>query len=250
MLRNMYIKKFTLRISTLYICWFLVNLIINFDHTKTNNLIINLILGNTFPGSWFYSALIISTLIIFGIAKTKKIFLILFSLSIYIYIIMNFSGLCKGNLFNWYQNNIYIVFLSLPYALIWTTIGYLINVNKNKDLIILNIILVISFILLSLIYKSAIIEIVSWYIRLILSEIIAYVCINYNLKLNLPYKYLRNMSTLIFMIHFSFLYRLPDYYLYHINLKFFIATLFSLVASIIIIQLSKFKYLTILHRLY
>lgn len=242
------IKKFVTRLSILYVCWFIINLIINPSHTKFGNIIVNVILGNTFPGSWFYSALVVSTLIVFGLSKIKKIFWIIFPLCIYIYISMNFSGLLNDGLFNWYQNNIQVVFLSLPYALVWTTIGYLLN--KNKWLIVLNAMLIISFVVLWLMYEDSVIEIVSWYVRLVLSELIAFFCVNYNITLKLPYKYLRNISTLIFMIHFYFLFNTSDIFCGNINFKFFTATILSVVISIIIIKLSKMKYLSVLRRLY
>lgn len=244
------LKRFLYRISILYSCWFFINLVINPTHTTLTNLIVNLVFGNTFPGSWFYSALIISTLIVYFLRNLNYIYMIFISLFVYIYITLNFSHLISGYIFNWYQNNIYIVFLSFPYALIWTTIGFLIKKNRNRYIIYFNIIFALSFVALYAIFKNNIYEIISWYVRLILCEIIGLLCINNNINLNLPYKTLRNISTLVFMIHFSFLYIIPDDFICNINLKFFIVSILSLLISIIIIKLSKLKYLTFLKQLY
>ena len=139
--------KFVKRIVVLYVAWMFIQIILKpifpwkmFD----SGFFCKIVFGTTYPGSWFYSALIISTFIIFALHK-YKIVTILIPFVVYCYFAVSQSGTIEpiNTLYNWYNRNLDMMFLSFPYALIWTAIGWIMTLeNKTKYVFFLSLLFV------------------------------------------------------------------------------------------------------------
>ena len=256
--QNQLLWKFIKRISILYVVWLLVQTVLLPAKNQciyTLQFPLKLLFSSTFSGSWFYAALIISTSIIFACRKN-------FGGGIFVGL-MGYSVFCLGHigvgffsfLYEWYRLYLGEMFLSFPYALIWTALGFCLTSNKAISyvvwmfsiLVILNVILYLSG-AVSLHDKG----LVSWTVRFAVVAFLCYVCCNFNARQNLPYKWMRNMSTLIFMIHFYFVYLLPDcgYLLGFLSLKFVYVACLTLLTACVILYVSKNKRFYFLRYLY
>lgn len=143
--RNQLLIKFVKRLGIVYLFYFILlsPVIIpnrgwlNLDLiTGIKTFLIDILFRYTFPGSWFLSALIVSTTIIFFLCKKINIWILLgifFILHFYIYNVELLPS-SYGSLYTWYEMNIRGITLSFPVALFWTTMGACfakLNINNN-----------------------------------------------------------------------------------------------------------------------
>lgn len=222
------IKKFILRQVKLYLFWFVVLLPATIwfrrDWINVGGLVQSLyfivkntLFSSTFIGSWFITATITATFIIYKLSK-KFNYKLLFVIFLIIYfvccIVSNYSGYFEKIDF---INTIYKIYslilpspvFSFPVALIWIFIGKMfadghINIKINHKKIFL-LILIIASGLLFMEWKFVvkITEILSndCYVFLVPLSIIIFKLL-LNIKINLKHnKLLRNMSTIVYPLH-------------------------------------------------
>lgn len=238
---------FIKRILLLYGGWFIIYLFITRDfslfyHPSFAKLF------DSFYGSWFYIALVISTVIVWNMTKINEYVSIIFGSIVYSYFVACHCGWEYKfiyNLCNYYTNG---WFLSFPYAIIFSVIGFVICDKKHylRKIGLMNCIVIILLLTTGTdIFKES----VSWILRLMAVETIVIVSIK--IKCAYTYKSLRNMSVLIFMIHF---------YIYHIfikniplswmNLRYVIVLVITLILSYVVLRVSRKARFTFLKYLY
>lgn len=243
---------FVQRISILYFVWMGIQIVLtparcadwfNWDFP------LKVIFGTTFGGSWFYAALVISVSIAFFFRKKHKA---LFTISIISYLIF-VLGKCGiplfCNIYDWYGENLTSMFLSWPYAMLWVFTGFCLSSQHGlKETIGISLLLALILVPLNLIYGNCI----SWVLRYVCVTAIAILCCRYNCSLNLPYKWLRKTSTLVFMIHFYFVYLLPEqgFLFGFISVKFLEVLSLSILMSSVIIEMAKTNKMKFLKYLY
>lgn len=238
---------FVKRIALLYGMWLLLNTIFMNERNAEvwrSSFFVDLFLGNTFPGSWFYSALVTGVIICFYLRKLNNYMLLVAGLSVYFWFI-----LCKENLwhslsmYNWYEIHIFECFLSAPYAMVWIMMGAVISefnrVERKKLLLMCNFIIICFSIMCVFLIPNGV-NCISWIIRLLLVEGLLIATTSYNVKYTLPYTTMRKMSTLIFMVHFFFLYKISHNLLLGgwLSSKFIITTTATIMLSFVIVKLS------------
>lgn len=238
---------FIKRIGLLYAIWFLLCLIVMPQHNDiiwSWKAITQILMGHTFPGSWFYSAIIVSTVIVYFISKINRLLAFVVSCIVYFYFVCIHEGLFSSFIYSWYEDNIDQCFLSFPYAMIFTGIGallahYLDN-YKYSTLIYCNLFFIALFSSTFFLFENWQ-EVVSWVIRFFLVEAICIGCCSFKFTNSFDSSSLRKLSTLIFMIHFYFVYSIEmDFVWCGINVKFFVVLFLSLLLSMAIIRLQKY----------
>lgn len=130
------ILSYIKRISILYSIWFIILFPITF-HNKLSyylsdkglcNFIEDLFFHSTFPNSWYLSASILGTIIVYFLKK-YKMGRGSFIIGIYfLYIIYD-----KKNFINlWYENNIGYISVSFIFSTIFVSIGYILTLIKTR----------------------------------------------------------------------------------------------------------------------
>ena len=251
------LRHFIRRIAILYFVWLLINSILMYernDEVWISSFPIQLLFGNTFPGSWFYSALVVCICLCFLIRKMDfSLVLPIGILSYWYFVLCKEELIAARTVYNWYETNISECFLSAPYALVWCAMGGVISIAADKKRKNLLGIYNICFIVLGLFSVTQLpkgTETISWMIRFFIVEILLVITAKYQIKIDLPYRVLRKMSTLIFMIHFFFLFKIKeDFVVFHcISLKFIITVVGTLIVSWTIVKLSdRFRLLKYLY---
>ena len=250
--------QFVKRILILYIVWLLIQT--TFIPAKNQDIYtitfpLKMLFSSTFSGSWFYAALIVSTSIVFFFRKRMGglIFVGITSYSIFCLGHIGIGAL--GVFYNWYHMYLGEMFLSWPYALVWTTLGYCMTKNKAVYYILWMIMSLVVLDILLYLFGIAGLHgkgMMSWNVRFTVVAFLCYICCNFDAKSRLPYKWMRNMSTLIFMIHFYFVYLLSDccYLLGFLSLKFVYVVFLTLITASVILYISKNKKISFLKYLY
>ena len=201
---------FVQRISILYFVWMGIQIAltpIRCADWLNWNFPLKVIFGTTFGGSWFYAALVISVSFVFFF-REKHETLLTISIITYLTFVLGKCGIpLFCNIYDWYGENLNSMFLSWPYALLWTFTGLCLSSKYGlKKIVGISLILALILVPLNFIYGNCI----SWLLRYVCVAIIAFFCCKYNCRVNLPYRWLRKTSTLVFMIHFYFVYFLPE----------------------------------------
>ena len=138
------LKKFSLRNLRLYIFWFIVLLPITLLHQRwfdagilhgVLRFIRNIVLGSTFPASWFITASIISvSLVTFASDYLNNVFLLVIGIITYLFCSLdaNYHFLIPqlSQTFSIYHTLFAIPYLSFPVALVWIVIGKIIAENQ------------------------------------------------------------------------------------------------------------------------
>lgn len=242
---------FVRRIAILYSMWMVIQIILIPERCAgwmNIEFPIKILFGSTFGGSWFYSALVIATLIIFLLRKNSLLTLSV-SMTAYLTFVLGKCGVpvfCI--IYDKYAELLSPMFLSWPYALLWTFTGFCMASRYGlKKIVGVSLFLSLFLVPLNFIYGNC----VSWLLRYVCVVMIGFCCCRYNCRMKLPYRWLRKTSTLVFMIHFYFVYLIPEqgYLLGFLSVKFIKVLLFSILLSSVIIEMAKinkmkfFKYL-------
>lgn len=249
---------FVKRITILYFSWFVIQIIMlpilpwNIFNSRFFS---NLFFGSTYPGSWFYSALIISTCIIF-FSTIKKWIPLGIGVLVYCYFAISQSNenMYIAGIYRSYNEHFNVMFLSFPYALIWTILGWVMTQQKWRVMLggISITLALIGITIQVMVLQGFIIEgIISWVLRFYAVVILIILSCKYDVKKEMPYKRIRNISTLVFMIHFYFVHHLRfDFSIYGISGKFLITFCCTLIIALFILRLSQIEKFKILKYLY
>lgn len=208
-----------------------------------------MILGSTFPGSWFLSALLVSVVLVYvGYRTIGKYAIVCIALLIYLSC-MDFLPENMRGLYEWYATNVrQEVGLSFPSQMIWVAIGLIIGINLDNVFLHKKTIypwvigLAIVCYVLSLFWHSIFVKYV-WVVSVCL---IAFF-------IELPdkpvYKRIRNYSILIFLFHFSIAGKMSLFcsfvgdslltnWLYYI-----LVVVISIIFAEVVLRLEKIRYL-------
>lgn len=211
--QNIALANYVKRIGLLYAIWFIIEIpytlylkgyFIKYTFTASLlQLIKDTLFATTFPGSWFLSAMTVAVVFVFFINRyfTKYVSLII-SFAVYFYIY-------NIELFNEYLQTPYLLFTeyirpeikqSFPVALFWVTIGSIFSsVNLEFNNAKKTYILLCSIIVL---YIANVYDSEPFIIKMMLPMLLFISAINLKIKDNPVYKKMREMSIIIFFIHF------------------------------------------------
>ena len=117
---------FVKRITILYLGWLLIYIIVTWDYQLFTNFSFAK-LFNSFYGSWFYVALVISTVIITFLSKINEYLAIICCAIVFVYFVACHCGFECRAVYDWSYKHINGWFLSFPYALIFTCIGLIVG---------------------------------------------------------------------------------------------------------------------------
>lgn len=206
--------RYSKRLAILYFCWLIIDIwFVLFKRQYISDgfpkgcfeFVKDLILGSTFPGSWFLSALLVSVVLVYvGYRTIGKYAIVCIALLISLYV--SCIDLLPENmwgLYEWYATNVrQEVGLSFPSQMIWVAMGLIIGINLDNVLLHKKTIypwvigLAIVCYVLSLFWHSIFVK----YVSVVSVCLIAFF-------IELPdkpvYKRIRNYSILIFLFHFS-----------------------------------------------
>lgn len=211
--QNVALVNYIKRIGLLYAIWFVIEIpytlylkgyFIKYTFTASLlQLIKDTLFATTFPGSWFLSAMTVAIVFVFFINRyfTKYTSLII-SFAVYFYIY-------NIELFNEQLQTPYLLFTeyirpeikqSFPVALLWVTIG---SILSSANLQFCNakskVILLCSIIVL---YMTNVFAGELFIIKTTLPILIFISAVNIDIKDRPVYKKLREMSIIIFFVHF------------------------------------------------
>ena len=248
--------SFFKRISFLYLFWFVIYMpaviwkhryFLDYDIiTSMGMLTKDLLLGFTFPGSWFLSALFLSVIVVYlcnRFLNSYVSFAIFFALSIYIKFACNFPDTWHV-IFDWLTLNVRkeveLTFLS---SLIWVSMG---NILARTDLLAkLECRRIVIFCVLTYFL---------WFITALQIFIYPFAVglfmLGYCVKLtDRPcFKMMRSMSILFFLSHFTMAGQVEDYFLtlfpkpYFAVIYYLIVLLLCSFFSFAILTIEKNKY--------
>lgn len=233
---------FVKRITILYLGWLLIYIIVTWDYQLFTNFSFAK-LFNSFYGSWFYVALVISTVIITFLSKINEYLAIICCAIVFVYFVACHCGFECRAVYDWSYKHINGWFLSFPYALIFTCIGLIVGVKKRDIFLKLSLLNMLVPLLLLLIGFDVFIDALSWIGRLIVVTFLTFISINLRINKKMPYKTLRGLSVLIFMIHFYFFYAITqERPLGWFNLRFIFVLALTIVVALFLYRLSKYRY--------
>ena len=232
---------FVKRIVILYLGWLFIYIVVTWDY----QLFINFSfakLFNSFYGSWFYVALVISTVIIISLSKISEYLAIVCCAIVFVYFVACHCGFECKVVYDWSDKHINGWFLSFPYALIFTCIGLIVGRKANVifKLSLLNILVILWLLLIGF---EVFIDALSWIGRLIVVTFLTFISINLRINKKMPYRTLRGLSVLIFMIHFYFFHAITqERPLGWFNLRFVFVLALTIVVAMFLYRLSKYRY--------
>lgn len=277
--QNKILLKFVKRNISLYLCWFIVLFFITNESKSYFSLgiiegfkliIFDFLFGSTFKASWFLSAQVLAITLIYIFSNffhfNNKI---LFTLGIILYLFCCLSS-NYYNLFSNYNSfitiyNLYptIIYNSFPVAIIWIVIGKIIceyNIKKLKHKILY---IILCFILLFL--EKCIIDKLDcsvatdcYFMLIPLCPLIFLEILEVNKSINYG-KVFRNLSTIIYCLHFSLIVLIKNIlktYTMTCQLQtntfefYLIICLFSILIALFIQKASKIKHLKVLRNFY
>jgi len=242
--------NFMKRISILYFLWWSIHLVITRDFLIFSNFSFSS-LFQAFGGSWFYVSLVISTVLVMILARVNEWLMIIISALVYAYFIACNEGFVYNVLYTWCINHTNGWFLSFPYAIVFTAIGYILSLKNNGKiikLIVIDSLIVILFIIAG---ETLFWDAITWIGRLITIEILMIFTISPIFSVNLPYRSLRALSVLIFMTHFYYFMSIhSSMAIGCLNLDFVFVLLLSILTSLTLLWLSKRSYGKIIKYLY
>lgn len=166
----------------------------------------DLFLRYTFSGSWFLSALVMATTIVYLLSKKVTPWLILVAFFIFHLYLHNAEKLPKGyqSLIIWYELNIRDIHLSFPNALVWVSLGactvnlkMLERVSKPQWLYYVGWSLFLAFFLME--YFDFGINGLGTFLMVVCLITLFYIM---KLKPSVAFKRLREYSVLMFFWHF------------------------------------------------
>lgn len=164
----------------------------------------DVLLGTTFPGSWFISALLISVLLVhIGVKYLGKYITvgICLFLSLYVWYAETLPDAYRVA-YDWYAAHINRVILSFPSQMIWVAIGMLIGcnlssvMNHKKKLLSAMIVLPIICYFTTIFHNNP-------FVRYVLVSNLCILSLYVDLPYSLVYNRIRNYSILIYLFHFS-----------------------------------------------
>lgn len=214
---NVYWLKFVKRLCKVYFFYFLLlSPIITqtrgwFDVGIIMGLklfLMDIFLRFTYPGSWFLSALIIATTIVFFLGKKINYWILLctfFILYLYIYNVQSLPESYRL-LYEWYENHIRNIQLSFPTALFWISMGAgFAKLNINGNLVQLakyQYILWFCFIFIFLLTLTCGSILVNGLNNIFMVALLTILFYNMKLKPSSTYRVMREYSILFFFWHF------------------------------------------------
>ena len=170
--------------------------------------LMDIFLRFTYPGSWFLSALIIATTIVFFLGKKINYWILLcifFILYLYIYNVQSLPESYKL-LYEWYENHIRNIQLSFPVALLWISMGAgFAKLNINGKLVQLakyQYILWFCFIFIFLFTLTCGPILVNGLNNIFMVALLTILFYNMKLKPASTYRIMREYSILFFFWHF------------------------------------------------
>jgi peptidoglycan/LPS O-acetylase OafA/YrhL len=261
-LESSVLKNYVKRLALLYAFWFILlspltflrkNYFASGFTTGLMGLFKDVILGSTFNGSWFFSALVVAVLIIYYLNKLfdRKI-IFLFTIIINVLIRLHTQIESVDSIYNWYLTNIVNLENSFWISLMWVSLGslfacdrqfyYIQHSQENASGVrkICGIIFMLAFAFAGIIQY-----------RFCLVYIMVPCCILYAFNFDIPpkniYKIMRNISILIFIIHFVVIVMFRNLFvnvdfLQHGLGQFVIVLPITLLISYIILKLKEVRY--------
>lgn len=247
---------FTWRLFLLYTFWMVVQipLVIHTRHYLSMtffefiyNFLLDITLRSTFHGSWFFSALIVGTWLIYFASKIfrdKTIWILPLIIALYTYHANELPSQYQ-TLWYWYQEHIENPQNSFPVALFWISLGYMLSnptMMERIDSQRHNCIV------------GGVILIAAWLSTILIIDLRAFMVLplfvlfyNWRLESKPIYKKMRQSSILIFTLHFIFIgiFRMvfPNVeLLQHGLILFFVLVLLCLLSSLVILKLKDYKF--------
>lgn len=254
-----YLLKFCKRLGVLYFVWLLVYLVFT-PHREPDffhaGFFKQLFFGHTFFGSWYLSALLVGTVVMFLISRVSYWAMLLLGCAVYCYMSCHRGGFLQiGWLYEWYAANVERPISSFPVGLPFIALGAAFVVTDKKEFVkyisVINGVVIgvlLSMVLVSDDYK----EIVFWIIHFLGAELGLFLCCRCRSSWHFPSLTLRRMSVIIYLIHPYFIYFLPpSQYLWDLfSLKLPVVLFLSLVFAYGIVRLSERKRLSFLRYFY
>lgn len=130
--------------------------------------------------------------------------------------------------------------ICIDFYLYWIDCG---GVKKGDIFLKLSLLNMLVPLLLLLIGFDVFIDALSWIGRLIVVTFLTFISINLRINKKMPYRTLRGLSVLIFMIHFYFFYTITqERPLGWFNLRFIFVLALTIVVALFLYRLSKYRY--------
>lgn len=251
--------KFCKRIGILYFLWLMVYLIL-LPHLEPDFLnagfVKQLFFGHTFFGSWYLSALLVGTVLMFFLSRVSYGGMIVVGCLFYCYM-----GCCREHflpieaLYDWYATNVKSPVCSFPSAVPHIALGAAFAAAEKKDFVkyvsminAINLLFFLSMFFVSDEYR----KILFWITHFLGVELCVYLCCRCTISYQLPSLTLRRMSIIIYFSHIYFReYLPPARYLWDLfSLKFPVVLLLTLLFSYGVVRLSEKKPFTFLRYFY
>ena len=208
------VLKYIKRIGILYLAWLIIDGWFIFARKPYFDLhfgqgilefVKDLILGTTFPGSWYLSASVMGVIIVYSVSRVINKYVV-FMITLLISIYVNYANLLPEALqipYNWFATNLREeVRLSFPSQMVWISLGQilsfgLVKIENNKRIMLpLSAgLFVVSF---AAFYFSPL-----FLFKIALVLALFTFCLLVHLPQSEVYKRLRNYSILMFFFHFS-----------------------------------------------
>lgn len=251
---NRSLVHFTKRLILLYTFWMVVQMPLVL-HTRhywemdfvefVHNFLLDITLRSTFHGAWFLSALVVGVWMIYIVSKVagdKVIWIIPFLLTMYVYHAHELPVEYQG-IWNWYNDCIVNPQNSFPVSLFWISLGYIManpkvtGILKKRET---------GYVLMVFI-AAWIVSIFRIDLRFLMVISLFVASFNLELEYKPVYKFMRQSSILIFILHFVFIgifrLALPNVTcLQHGLILFSVLIALCLLSSIVILRLKSHKY--------
>ncbi|MBR6047964.1 MAG: acyltransferase family protein [Bacteroidaceae bacterium] len=220
------LKKYIIRIAKLYVIWFVIDIPLTYVNRFHNDqyfveniykLIRSFFISSTFSGSWYLTASIEGTILVYLLSKRlNNILIFLFCFILYILSVMFtfYSSFLPNDIVLWIYKHLGLLSNTFFSSSIFIILGKIIADNKETSFHRKNIIsigLVVSFslalseVIFTIPYRKTIFASTDSYLSLIpLGFFIALWILSHEIVSKKSYLKLRNYSTIFYFIHFSF----------------------------------------------
>lgn len=170
-------------------------------------LVEDVLLRYTYPGSWFLSALIVATTIVYLLCKKINPWILLgcfLALHLYIFNVDKLPAFCHV-FYDWYETHVRTIMLSFPIALVWIAMGACLafpKVSRSLPDLKKYTAIVWSVFVLSFILEYFHLLCINGLGRILMVACLIVIFYNMDLTPSPLYKKLREYSILIFFWHF------------------------------------------------